>query len=105
MELKGSKTENNLRGAFAGESMARNKYTYFAEVAKEEGFQHIAGMFLETAENERAHARRELDFLGGVDDTRANLKAAAEGEHEEWTKMDVGFEKTAREEGFPAIAV
>ena len=104
MELKGSKTEKNLEGAFAGESQARNKYTYFADVAKEEGFEQIAGIFLEAAENERAHAKREFDFLKGVGDTNANLKAAAEGEHYEWTEMYPDFERVAREEGFTEIA-
>jgi len=74
MELKGSKTEHNLAASFAGESQARNKYTYFATVAKEEGFEQIAGIFLETAENEREHAKREFDFLKGIRDTKANLK-------------------------------
>jgi len=104
MELKGSKTEQNLLAAFAGESQARNKYTYFAAVAKEEGLEQIAGIFLETAENEREHAKREFDFLKGVGNTRANLKAAAEGERYEHTQMYPGFEQVAREEGFSEIA-
>ena len=104
MELKGSKTEQNLLAAFAGESQARNKYTYFAAVAKEEGFEQIAGIFLETAENEREHAKREFEFLNEIGDTNANLKAAAEGEHYEWTQMYPGFEQVAREEGFSEIA-
>ncbi len=104
MELKGSKTEKNLEAAFAGESQARNKYTYFAAVAKEEGFEQIAGIFLETAENEREHAKREFDFLKGIGDTKANLKAAAEGENYEHTQMYPGFERVAREEGFSEIA-
>jgi len=104
MELKGSKTEQNLLAAFAGESQARNKYTYFATVAKEEGFEQIAGIFLETAENEREHAKREFDFIKGIGDTNANLKAAAEGEHYEWTQMYPEFERVAREEGFSEIA-
>jgi rubrerythrin len=104
MELKGSRTEKNLEAAFAGESQARNKYTYFAAVAKEEGFEHIAGIFLETAENEREHAKRELNFLRGIGDTRANLKAAADGEHYEWPVMYPEFERAAREEGFTEIA-
>lgn len=104
MELKGSKTERNLEAAFAGESQARNKYTYFSTVAREAGFEQIAGIFLETAENEREHAKREFDFLRGIGDTRANLKAAAEGEHYEWTQMYPEFEKVAREEGFEEIA-
>jgi len=104
MELKGSKTEKNLGAAFAGESQARNKYTYFAAVAKAAGFEQIAGIFLETAENEREHAKRIYDFLSGIGDTTANLKAAAEGEHYEWTEMYPGFEQVARQEGFTEIA-
>ncbi|MFQ5816145.1 MAG: rubrerythrin [Candidatus Hydrothermarchaeaceae archaeon] len=90
--------------AFAGESKARNKYTYFAAVAKEEGFEQIAAIFLETAENEREHARREFDFLKGIGDTKVNLKDAAAGEHYEWTDMYPTFERAAREEGFTEIA-
>ena len=104
MELKGSKTEQNLLAAFAGESQARNKYTYFAAAAKEEGLEQIAGIFIETAENEREHAKKEFDFLKGIGDTKANLKAAAEGEHYEWTQMYPEFEQTAGEEGFSEIA-
>ncbi len=104
MELKGSRTEKNLEAAFAGESQARNKYTYFASVAKKEGFEQIAGIFLETAENEREHAKKELDFLKGIGDTKANLKAVADGEHHEWTGMYPDFERVAREEGFTEIA-
>ncbi len=104
MELKGSKTEENLLLAFAGESQARNKYTYFATVAKEEGFEQIAAIFMETAENEREHARREFEFLKGIGNTAANLQTAADGEHYEWTDMYAGFEKVAREEGFTEIA-
>ena len=104
MELKGSKTEQNLLAAFAGESQARNKYTYFAAAAKEEGFEQVAGIFLETAENEREHAKKEFDFLKGIGDTNANLKAAAEGENYEHTQMYPGFERVAREEGFSEIA-
>lgn len=104
MGLKGSRTEKNLEAAFAGESQARNKYTYFAAVAKEEGLEQVAGIFLETAENEREHAKKELDFLRGVGDTKANLKAAAGGEHYEWTEMYPEFERVAREEGFTEIA-
>ncbi len=103
MELKGSKTEQNLLAAFAGESQARNKYTYFAAVAKEEGFEQVAGIFLETAENEREHAKKEFDFLKGIGDTGANLKAASEGENYEHTQMYPGFEQVAREEGFSEI--
>lgn len=104
MGLKGSKTEQNLHTAFAGESQARNKYTYFATAAKEEGFEQVADIFLETAENEREHAKKEFDFLKGIGDTNANLKAAAEGEHYEWTQMYPEFERVAREEGFSEIA-
>ena len=104
MELKGSQTEQNLLAAFAGESQARNKYTYYAAVAKEEGFEQIAGIFLETAENEREHAKKEFDFLKGIGATNTNLKAAAEGEHYEWTQMYPEFERVAREEGFSEIA-
>ena len=104
MELKGSKTEQNLMAAFAGESQARNKYTYFSAVAKEAGFEQIAAIFLETAENEREHAKREFDFLKGVGDTEGNLEAAAAGENFEWTDMYPGFEREAREEGFTEIA-
>ena len=103
-ELKGSKTEKNLQEAFAGESQARNKYTYFADVAKEAGYKRIAKVFSETAENEKVHAQRELEFLKEVGSTEANLKASAEGEHQEWTKMYVEFERVAREEGFKEIA-
>lgn len=104
MELKGSKTEKNLEAAFAGESQARNKYTYFATIAKEEGLEQIAGIFLEAAENEREHAKREFDFLKGIGDSKANLKEAVEGEHYEWTEMYPEFEQVAREEGFNEIA-
>ena len=83
MELKGSKTEQNLLAAFAGESQARNKYTYFAAVAKTEGLEQIAEIFLETASNEKEHAKREFDFLKRIGNTKANLKAASEGEHHE----------------------
>ena len=104
MELKGSNTEKNLQAAFAGESQARNKYTYFADVAKGEGFEEIAGAFLEAAENEKVHAKRELELLQGIGDTEANVKAAAGGENHEWTAMYPEFERTAREEGFTEIA-
>lgn len=105
MELKGSRTEENLKAAFAGESEARNKYTYFASVAKKEGYEQIAAIFLETADNEKEHAKREFDFFEGAGDTAANLKAAAAGEHHEWTEMYPEFESVAREEGFTAIAL
>lgn len=104
MELKGSKTEKNLWAAFAGESQARNKYTYYASVAKKAGFEQIAAIFLETAENEKEHAKTEFEFLNELGDTKANLKAAAGGEHYEWTDMYPGFEQVAREEGFTEIA-
>jgi len=104
MKLKGSKTEQNLLAAFAGESQARNKYTYFASVAKKEGLEQMAGIFLETADNEKEHAERIFSFLNGLGDTRANLKAAAGGENDEWTEMYPAFERIAREEGFTEIA-
>ena len=104
MELKGSRSEQNLLTAFAGESQARNKYTYFAAVAKEESLEQIAGIFMETAENEREHAKKEFDYLQGIGDTGTNLKAAADGEHYEWTEMYAEFEQVAREEGFTEIA-
>jgi rubrerythrin len=103
-ELKGSRTEQNLKDAFAGESQARNKYTYFASVARKEGYEQIAALFLETAENEKEHAKLHLTLLGGIGDTAANLKAAAGGENHEWTSMYPGMAKTAREEGFDDIA-
>ena len=104
MDLKGTKTEQNLRTAFAGESQARNKYTYFASVAKKEGYEQIAALFLKTAENEKEHAKLWFKHLGELGDTAANLKAAADGENAEWTDMYAGFAKTAREEGFEALA-
>ncbi len=104
MNLKGSKTEANLHAAFAGESQARNKYTYWAAVAKKEGFEQISAIFLETADNEKEHAKIAFRYLGGIGDTKANLKAAAEGENYEWTSMYKEFETVAREEGFVEIA-
>ena len=104
MELKGSKTEENLIKAFAGESGARNKYTYFASVAKKEGFEQIAAIFLETAENEKEHAKLHFKYLKGIGDTKANLAAAAAGENYEWTDMYDTFAKEAEEEGFADIA-
>ena len=106
MELKGSKTEQNLMTAFAGESQARNKYTYFASVAKKEGYEQIAAIFQETADNEKEHAKMWFKLLNGgqIGDTAANLKAAAEGENYEWTDMYTEFAKTAKEEGFNHIA-
>jgi rubrerythrin len=104
MNLKGSKTEKNLMEAFAGESQARNKYTYFASAAKKEGYEQIAGIFQETADNEKEHAKLIFKFLGGIGNTAENLKHAAEGENYEWTSMYKEFEKIAKEEGFQAIA-
>jgi len=104
MELKGSKTEQNLRTAFAGESQARNKYTYFASKAKKEGYVQIANLFLETADNEKEHAKIWFKLLGGIGTTAENLLAAAEGENYEWTDMYAQFAKEAREEGFEDIA-
>ena len=104
MELKGSKTEKNLMTAFAGESEARNKYTYFASVAKKEGYEQISAIFLKTAENEKEHAKMWFKALGGLSDTAKNLAAAAEGENYEWTDMYATFAKEAEEEGFTALA-
>ncbi len=117
MELKGSKTEKNLMAAFAGESQARNRYTYFASKAKKEGYEQIAAIFLETADNEKEHAKREFKFLQGgeveitgnfpagvIGDTAANLRASAEGEHYEWTEMYPEFASVADKEGFTEIA-
>jgi len=104
--LKGTKTEANLMEAFAGESQARNKYTYFASKAKKEGYEQIAAFFLETADNEKEHAELWFKYLhdGAVPDTITNLGAAADGEHFEWTKMYADFALDAREEGFTEIA-
>ena len=104
MELKGSKTEKNLMEAFAGESQARNKYTYFASVAKKEGYEQIAALFVETAENEKEHAQIHFKYLNGISDTKANLAAAAAGENYEWTDMYDRMAKEADEEGFTEIA-
>ena len=106
MELKGSKTEKNLMEAFAGESQARNKYTYFASKAKKEGYEQIAAIFLETADNEKEHAKLWFKLLegGSVKSTIENLKAAADGENYEWTDMYDKFAKEAKEEGFDHIA-
>ena len=105
-ELKGSKTERNLMEAFAGESQARNKYTYFASKAKKEGYEQIAAIFLETADNEKEHAKIWYKLLNGgeVGNTIENLKAAADGENYEWTDMYDRFAKEAKEEGFDKIA-
>ena len=117
MDLKGSKTEKNLMAAFAGESQARNRYTYFASQAKKEGYEQIAAIFLETANHEKEHAKREFKFLQGgeveitasfpagvIGDTASNLKASAGGENYEWTEMYPEFAKIAEEEGFNEIA-
>lgn len=105
-DLKGTRTEQNLMTAFAGESQARNKYTYFASKARKEGYVQIARIFEETADNEKEHAKLWFKLLegGSVKDTASNLKAAAEGENFEWTDMYAGFAKEAREEGFDEIA-
>ncbi|MDR2510371.1 MAG: rubrerythrin family protein [Spirochaetaceae bacterium] len=103
-ELKGSKTEANLMAAFAGESQARNKYTYFASRARKDGFEQIGKMFEETAAQEKEHAKIWFRLLGGVSDTAANLRAAGDGENHEWTDMYPSFAKTAKEEGFDDIA-
>ncbi|MCL2707840.1 MAG: rubrerythrin family protein [Defluviitaleaceae bacterium] len=105
-KLKGTKTEANLQAAFAGESQARNKYTYFAGKAKKEGFEQIAAFFLESADNEKEHAKLWFKLLNGgeVSGTADNLKAAAEGEHGEWAEMYPGFAATARSEGLPEVA-
>ena len=100
----GTQTEKNLQAAFAGESQARNKYTYFASVAKKEGYEQIAEIFLHTADNEKEHAKMWFKELEGIGDTQVNLKAAADGENYEWTDMYEGFAKTAEEEGFTALA-
>ena len=104
MNLKGTKTEKNLMAAFSGESEARNKYTYFASVAKKEGYQQIAAIFEETANNEKEHAKLWFKALGGLSDTKENLLRAAEGENYEWTDMYAGFAKDAEEEGFTELA-
>ncbi len=116
-ELKGTQTEKNLITSFAGESQARNRYTYFASVAKKEGYEQIAALFLETADNEKEHAKRFYKFLGDtkaevqgtfpafLGNTMENLKHAAEGEHEEWSLLYKDAEETALKEGFPEIAI
>ena len=100
----GTQTEKNLEAAFAGESQARNKYTYFASKAKKEGFEQIAALFLKTADNEKEHAKMWFKELNGIGSTAENLSAAADGENFEWTDMYEGFAKTAEEEGFPELA-
>ena len=104
MELKGTKTEQNLMAAFAGESQARNKYTYFASVAKKEGYEQISEIFNKTADNEKEHAKMWFKLLGELGDTAKNLAAAADGENYEWTDMYATFAKEAEEEGFKEIA-
>ena len=100
----GTQTEKNLLEAFSGESQARNKYTYFASVAKKEGYEQMSALFLKTANNEKEHAKMWFKELAGIGDTKENLAAAAEGENYEWTDMYEGFAKTAEEEGFPELA-
>ena len=103
-KYSGTQTEKNLQEAFAGESQARNKYTYFASVAKKEGYEQISALFLKTADNEKEHAKMWFKELAGLGDTKSNLADAAEGENYEWTDMYEGFAKTAEEEGFPELA-
>ena len=103
-KYKGTKTEQNLWAAFAGESQARNKYTYFASVAKKAGYEQIAALFLKTADNEKEHAKLWFKALGGIGTTEENLLAAAEGENYEWTDMYETFAKEAEEEGFADLA-
>ena len=100
----GTQTEKNLEAAFAGESQARNKYTYFASRAKKDGFEQMAALFLKTADNEKEHAKLWFKELDGIGDTAANLEAAAAGENYEWTDMYAGFAETADKEGFPELA-
>lgn len=104
MNLKGTKTEQNLMAAFAGESQARNKYTYFASVAKKEGYEQISAIFQQTADNEKEHAKMWFKALGELGNTAQNLLAAAEGENYEWTDMYATFAKEAEEEGFVELA-
>ena len=103
-KYSGTQTEKNLEAAFAGESQARNKYTYFASKAKKEGYEQIAELFLKTADNEKEHAKMWFKELNGIGDTAANLAAAADGENYEWADMYEGFAKTAEEEGFAELA-
>ncbi|HBG62403.1 MAG: rubrerythrin [Omnitrophica WOR_2 bacterium GWF2_38_59] len=103
-DLKGTKTEQNLMAAFSGESQARNKYTYFAKVARKEGYHYIGKLFEETADNEKQHAKDEFKFLGGIGDTKTNLEEAMNGEHYETTDMYPTFAKEARAEGFDDVA-
>ena len=103
-QYSGTQTEKNLMEAFAGESQARNKYTYFASKAKKEGYEQIAAIFQQTADNEKEHAKLWFKELNGIGDTAQNLAAAADGKNYEWTDMYEGFAKTAEEEGFPVLA-
>lgn len=103
-KYEGTQTEKNLRAAFSGESEARNKYTYFASVAKKEGYEQISALFTKTADNEKEHAKMWFKELGGLANTPANLESAADGENYEWTDMYAEFAKTAEEEGFPELA-
>ena len=103
-KYSGTQTEKNLEAAFAGESQARNKYTYFASVAKKEGYEQISALFLKTADNEKEHAKMWFKELGGIGNTAQNLEAAADGENYEWTDMYESFAKTAEEEGFEELA-
>ena len=103
-KYEGTQTEKNLQAAFAGESQARNKYTYFASTAKKEGYEQISALFLKTADNEKEHAKMWLKELGGIGTTAENLAAAADGENFEWTDMYEGFARTAEAEGFTALA-
>ena len=103
-KYSGTQTEKNLEAAFAGESQARNKYTYFASVAKKEGYEQISALFLKTADNEKEHAKMWFKELSGIGNTAQNLEAAADGENYEWTDMYESFAKTAEEEGFEELA-
>jgi len=103
-KYSGTQTEKNLQAAFSGESEARNKYTYFASVAKKEGYEQISALFLKTAENEKEHAKLWFKELEGIGDTAQNLASAAAGENYEWTDMYAGFAETAEKEGFPELA-
>lgn len=105
MDYTGTKTEKNLMAAFAGESQARNKYTYYASKARAEGFEQIAALFEETASNEKEHAKLWFEELGGISDTLNNLRDAADGENYEWSDMYAGFAKDAEEEGFSSLAL
>lgn len=104
IKYEGTQTQKNLEAAFAGESQARNKYTYFASVAKKEGYEQISSIFAKTADNEKEHAKMWFKELNGIGDTAANLGAAADGENYEWTDMYEEFAKTAEAEGFPELA-